>query len=77
MGQLLKIIVIGIGIAVLLLAIRRILSKRQQPEEQSPAIQPMVKCAYCGMYTPESQAISEGSQFFCNDAHRRIAFGKS
>jgi uncharacterized protein len=32
----------------------------------------MVQCAHCGMYTPESQAISEGEQFYCNEAHRQI-----
>jgi uncharacterized protein len=78
MGQLIKIIIIMIGVSVLLLALRRWLGGRNRDTEaqHANAVQSMVQCAHCGMYTPESQAISEGTHYYCNDAHRRLGANK-
>jgi len=31
----------------------------------------MVRCAHCGVHLPESDAVVDGEQHFCNEAHRR------
>jgi uncharacterized protein len=77
MGQLLKVLIISIAITVLLLAIRKMLfGRRGRPETEQASVQSMAKCAHCGMYLPESQAVFEAGKPYCNDEHRRIASGK-
>jgi len=31
----------------------------------------MVACRHCGLYLPQQDAVSEGDDFYCSDAHRR------
>ena len=31
--------------------------------------EPMVRCAHCGVHTPRAHALSQGSQWFCSQAH--------
>jgi len=78
MGQLLKILIIAIAISVVLLALRKMLTGRRgkSEEAQTPAVQSMTKCAHCGTFLPESQALFDGEKPYCNEEHRRLASGK-
>src|SRR5262245_1675061 len=61
-GQLLKLIAIGIAIGVLLLTVRRILSARRQPPDERrspPAVENMIKCDHCGVFVPRAEAVFE------------------
>jgi uncharacterized protein len=33
----------------------------------------MVSCGHCGLYLPQSEAVSAGDRFYCCDEHRRLA----
>lgn len=33
----------------------------------------MVNCSHCGLYLPQSEAVSDGDKFFCSAEHRRLA----
>jgi len=33
----------------------------------------MVSCSHCGLYLPQSEAVSEGDKYFCCAEHRRLA----
>lgn len=30
----------------------------------------MVRCSYCGVHLPESEALMVGGNYYCNEAHR-------
>jgi uncharacterized protein len=71
-GQLLKLILISIAIAVLLTAIRRLLTGRNEQVSRNPAesaVQNMVKCEHCGTFIPESEAFFNGRQPYCSKEH--------
>jgi len=48
------------------------LRNRKQAPLQAEA---MIPCAFCEINVPRSEAISDGSRYFCSDEHRRH-FGK-
>jgi len=45
----------------------------QKPVDTPQTAERMVKCQYCGIYVPESEAFEEDHYFFCSDAHRLAA----
>jgi uncharacterized protein len=42
------------------------------PRASSGGAQDMVSCAHCGLHLPDAEALSEGSDRFCSEAHRRL-----
>ena len=40
---------------------------RAKPQDQGH----MVACKQCGLYLPEQDALRDGDNFYCSDAHRR------
>ena len=47
-------------------------SKRRAPppqDQQPPAAQDMVRCTYCSVHLPRSEAILKGGKFYCSTAH--------
>jgi uncharacterized protein len=55
-------------------------SRRRNASRKAPRAVPratpeqkMVKCNYCGLYLPQSEAIAEADKFFCCAEHRRQA----
>ena len=73
MGQLLRIIIILIGLWLVLTIIKRALVSRQKPSTDKPAVAHMVVCAYCGVHVPESEAFRDGSKLYCSEEHRKAA----
>ncbi|MFZ2268776.1 MAG: PP0621 family protein [Azonexus sp.] len=56
----------------------RVWKKRQDgslkpPPAASPPVERMVLCAYCSVHLPESDAVKDGSRFYCSEAHRQAA----
>lgn len=39
-------------------------ARREIPPE------PMVTCAHCGVYLPQSESLAEGGRHYCSEAHR-------
>jgi uncharacterized protein len=73
MGQLLRIIIILIGLWLVLTIVKRALASRQKPPADKPSVAHMVVCAHCGVHVPESEAIRNGNQRYCSDEHRKAA----
>jgi len=73
MGQLLRIIILLIGVWLVLQIIKRALGTRRTPPPGKPSIAKMVACAYCGVHVPETEAIRNGEKMYCCEEHRRKA----
>ncbi|BAV33229.1 hypothetical protein SCL_0911 [Sulfuricaulis limicola] len=71
MGQLLRLIIILIGLWLVLTIIKRALASLQKPAPDKPAVTKMVACAHCGMHIPESEAVRDGNRHYCSEEHRR------
>ena len=71
MGQLLRIIIILIGLWLVLQIIKRALADRHTPPSTKQAsIAKMVVCAHCGLHVPETEAIRDGNKIYCCEEHR-------
>jgi len=44
-------------------------SAHKGPNEQHA--QTMVRCAHCGAWSPQSMALSQGGQWFCDESHAK------
>lgn len=45
-------------------------ARRNQPPASSGGQERMVKCVYCGLHVPESEAVREGALTYCSKEHR-------
>ncbi len=70
MGQLLRIIIILIGLWLILQIIKRALASRDTPPPRPPVVK-ILACQRCGVHVPESQAIHEHGKIYCCEEHRR------
>ncbi|VAW91762.1 hypothetical protein MNBD_GAMMA23-118 [hydrothermal vent metagenome] len=50
------------------LAKKNIAHKQQT---NKPDIENMVQCSKCGIHLPEQEALKQGIQFFCCEAHKK------
>ncbi|MGH1358813.1 MAG: PP0621 family protein [Burkholderiaceae bacterium] len=46
-------------------------SREQLEREREQNREPVVKCATCGIYVPESEAVKAGKLSYCSPEHRR------
>lgn len=46
---------------------KRLAQTRARIREQGQ----MVACRHCGLYLPQQDAVRDGDDFYCSDAHRR------
>ncbi len=73
MGRILFFVLLGIGLYV---AYRLWAANRRKDEigaSQPPARgEPMVRCDRCGLNVPQSEALADGGNWYCSDAHRRL-----
>jgi uncharacterized protein len=72
-----KIVLFLIAVVVLLWLLRGTASRRRNvgATGKTPAPQPMIACAYCGVHLPRDEALPGRGGVFCGDAHR-AAFEK-
>lgn len=47
-------------------------NKPNTPDPQQPDSQTMVRCAYCGVHLPQSEAYFDGQHTFCSEGHMRL-----
>jgi uncharacterized protein len=47
----------------------RLLSARAR-DASPPPVEDMVRCAHCAVHLPRGQAVQEGDDWFCCEAHR-------
>lgn len=40
--------------------------------DATPAAVDMVPCAHCGVHLPRSEAVVDGAELYCGEAHRRL-----
>jgi len=69
MGQFLRIAIVLFGLWLILRYIRRALAKRHSGSPASPPPADMLRCDYCGIFVPRSDAISASGKNFCSGNH--------
>jgi uncharacterized protein len=73
MGQLLRIIIILIGVWLVLAIIKRALASRRKSRADQASIPKMVACEHCGTHVPESEAIRDDGRHYCSEEHQKQA----
>ena len=43
-----------------------------QPRE-SPPVANMVRCEYCGLFLPDTEALNSDQHFYCSEEHKSLA----
>ena len=59
-----KLLLLLLGVWIVLTIL-----KRRQPPAAEPKTGTMVRCAVCGVYLPENEAIVSGGRHYCCEAH--------
>lgn len=69
MGQLLRIALLLFGLWIILRLIKHALAKRRSgsPTPLPPA--DMLRCAYCGVFVPRTEAITARTRVYCSSDH--------
>lgn len=74
MKYLLVLLVVGIGLWSLLTRLRgprqRGGAAAPKPGSTLPVV--VVACAHCGLHLPAADAVADGQQRYCSEAHRRL-----
>jgi len=73
MGQLLRLVIILIGVWLVIQIIKRSFASSSRPRTAKPTIAKMVACAHCGVHVPESEAFQNGDKFYCSREHLNAA----
>ncbi len=68
MSRLLLLFVIAAAVYLLLRSFRR-----NEPLQDNPSVEDMVRCVHCGVHLPKSESILSGGNFFCCAEHREAA----
>jgi uncharacterized protein len=74
MGQFLRIVIILFGIWLVLRLIKRALSGHKPGAAPPPA--DMLRCDYCGVFVPRSEAVQARGRSFCSDDHAAADRGR-
>jgi uncharacterized protein len=69
MGQFLRIAIVLFGLWLVLRLIKRALAKRRSDSLTPPPPADMLRCDYCGMFVPRSDAITVNGKIFCSGNH--------
>lgn len=70
--NLIRILVIAAVVWLAYVLFRRWLAEKNLPRRDGEGRpqERMVKCAYCGLHVPESQAVQRGGRSYCSPEHR-------
>ncbi len=71
MFKILLLIAIGFVVLAVIRTYQRSLNK-PPVSAREPVVEDMVKCAYCGVNLPRSEAIYSGGDFFCTPEHKQL-----
>ena len=75
MGKLFLLLLVVVVVVIVLRAAAGSARKspekagKNQPTEHGPEV--MVPCAFCGLNVPKSEALADGSRFYCSMDHVR------
>jgi uncharacterized protein len=47
------------------------IAKPPKSEQRSVSSEPIVRCAHCGVYIPQTEALGAPDEYFCCEEHRR------
>ena len=80
MKYLVVLLVVGVGFWMLLSRLRGPGRAPRDGASTKPAATPtpkagpvvMVACAHCGLHLASADAVADGTQAYCTDAHRRL-----
>jgi uncharacterized protein len=78
MGTLLRLAIVLLGVWLVLRLVKRTLLKDDRPS--SPAATPpadMLRCDYCGVFVPRSEATMAHGKPYCSDGHAEAASKKT
>ena len=67
----LRLIIICLAIWLLI----RLLIKIRSPGQstKSTPVATMVRCEYCGLFLPETEAVNSDKHFYCSEEHKSLA----
>lgn len=69
MGQFLRIVILLVGLWLVLRIIRRALEHRSAPPPSPPPPSDMLRCEYCGVFVPRSEAVTVRGHAYCSGSH--------
>jgi len=73
-GYFFRILIIGLVVAVAVLLLKRSFARPRARFEHPPAKpqDDMLRCEYCGVYLPRSEATVQSGRSFCSQDHARL-----
>ena len=72
--NLIRIIAIALVIWLIYRALRNQAEKLQRREQKTrPRVANVVKCEFCGVHVPETEAVKSHGRLFCSPEHRDAA----
>ena len=69
MGQFLRIAIVLLGVWLILRLIKRALARRRSDSPAPPPPADMLRCEYCGMFVPRSDANTACGKVYCSGTH--------
>jgi len=71
MGTFLRLAILLFGLWLVLRIVKRYLADhRKTPSSNPPPAADMLRCDYCGIFVPRSEAVGVGNKYYCNAQHR-------
>ena len=69
MGQFFRIALVLFGLWLILRIIRRAIARRRSGTPPAPPPADMLRCDYCGMFVPRSDAMTISGKVYCSGKH--------
>ncbi len=69
MGQMLRIALVLLVLWLILRLIKRALAKRRSDSPPPPPPADMLRCDYCGVFVPRSEAVAARTKVYCGSDH--------
>jgi uncharacterized protein len=68
-----RLLLFGLVVGLIYLFLRKLLRDFQSGRQtQGTAMEHMVRCAYCGVFLPEGEALTRGHDHFCCREHLKL-----
>lgn len=70
MNKFLLLLLLGIAVYLILARAKRPPPATRKPEP--PAVESMVRCAYCSVHLPQGESLPVDDKAYCCEEHRRL-----
>jgi len=67
----LRLIIIFLAVWLIIRILKKIRSPRRAG--RSTPVAAMVRCEYCSLFLPESEAVNSGGHYYCCEEHKSLA----